>query len=190
MAIIIIDNGSKHIRALIHVFPSAQVLSYKTLPRAHIQKNDLIILSGGHTIPILWHKKEYANEAKLIKKHKGPIIGICLGFELIAHVYGSHLHFLNNRRAGMVQIRSEGKNSIVPSDVKIEVFEAHNWSVPRVKSPLVALAVSDDGVEVLKHKRKPIYAVQFHPEKSPKEASRAIFDAILEAVGAKYTRAN
>lgn len=182
MSIVLVDNESKYTSALLKVLRDARplVVNYKDLDYRNFAKSDVVILTGGHGDPILWHKKQYAKETELVRRHKGPIIGICLGFELIAHVYGSHLHFLNSRRKGEVQLAPTQNNRLnIPGSV--QVYENHNWSVPKVKRPLVPLAHSGDGVEIFKHSRKPIYGLQFHPEESSSEGM-ALFNAILDEV--------
>lgn len=184
MSFVIVDNESKYTTALLKLlYPEhPRVINYKDLDYRKLSKGDVIILTGGHRDPILWHKKQYAKESELIKKHKGPIIGICLGFELIAHVYGSHLHLLNARRKGEVNLIPSGLGPIeIPKSV--HVYENHNWSVSNVRRPLKTLASSIDGVELFMHSRKPIYGLQFHPEESSSD-SMAIFKEILEHIKA------
>ena len=41
---------------------------------------------------VLYSDGVYNTELELIKNHRGPIVGICLGMELIAHAYDMHLH--------------------------------------------------------------------------------------------------
>lgn len=156
------------------------VISYEELDYRNLSKGDIVILTGGHGDPILWHKKQYAKESELVKRHKGSIIGICLGFELIAHIYGSHLHLLNTRRKGEVQLAPTVKSNLnIPTSIR--VYENHNWSVLALKRPLKLLAHSVDGIEVLKHSRKPIYGLQFHPEESSL-GGMEIFSSILKKV--------
>lgn len=182
MSIIIIDNGSKYTKSLLKVLKheKPQIINYKDLDYKKLTKGDIVILTGGHGDPILWHDKQYSKEIELVKKHKGPIIGICLGFELIAHIYGSHLHILNERRKGEVQLTPSNKSPIAIPEF-VEVYENHNWSVQKLKRPLRALAFSEDGIEIFKHARKPIYGLQFHPEESS-PSGLAIFNAIIEDV--------
>lgn len=182
MAITIVDNESKYTASLLKLLAheKPRVVHYSELDYKKIAKGDTVILTGGHGDPVLWHKKQYAREAALIKHHKGPVIGICLGHELIAHIYGSHLHFLDGRRKGEVYLRAARKSSVyIPKMVR--VYENHNWSVRTLKRPLKALVFSTDGVEILKHSRKPIYGLQFHPEESSAAAKQLFFD-ILEKV--------
>ncbi|MEI6144754.1 MAG: gamma-glutamyl-gamma-aminobutyrate hydrolase family protein, partial [Candidatus Berkelbacteria bacterium] len=46
----------------------------------------------------------------------------------------------------------------------LKVYESHRWIVKKVGEDLLALAKSEDGIEVIKHKNRLIYGVQFHPE--------------------------
>jgi GMP synthase (glutamine-hydrolysing) len=162
----VIDNGSTYISELMTSLKErkAVLISYDSLDHTKINDQDLVILSGGHGFPVLWHDEEYKNEINIIKHHRGPIIGICLGFELISHVFGSHLHQLKERRKGAITISPAIKNSIVTEDRDFSVFVNHNWSVEKLQKPLVALAYSSDGVEVMRHTSRPIYGMQFHPE--------------------------
>ena len=182
MSFVIVDNGSKYTQALqkllFHEKPL--VIHYKNLDYKKLSRGDIVILTGGHGDPILWHKKEYTPEIDLIKKHKGPIIGICLGFELIAHVYKSHLHLRNDRRKGEITLIGTSKSPII-IPTKVSVYENHNWSVLKLKRPLVPLAYSKDGVEIMKHARKPIYGIQFHPEESS-SAGASVFSEIISKV--------
>ena len=182
MSIIIVDNGSSYTKNLAQFLQveSPTIISYEDLDPHNIPKGTTVLLTGGHQYPVLWHKKQYGKEAALIKKHKGPVIGICLGFELIAHTYGSHLHLLNERRKGEVTLIPTGLGPLtIPASVA--VYENHNWSVQKLKRPLRALARSEYGIEILKHSRKPIYGMQFHPEMSSKNGA-ALLTAILDQV--------
>jgi anthranilate/para-aminobenzoate synthase component II len=182
MATILVDNESKYTSALQKALHTERpiVINYNDLDYKKLSKGDIVILTGGLKDPILWHKKQYYKETQLVKRHKGPIIGICLGFELIAHIYGSHLHLLNTRRKGEIGLSSTkfGKLSVPDS---VLVYESHNWSVPKLKRPLKAVAYSDDGIEIFKHSRKPIYGMQFHPEESS-SGGMIIFNEILESL--------
>ena len=181
MAVVIVDNGSKYTPKLIEMLAdrSPRVVAYTDIDNGTIQRNDTIILTGGHAEPILWHKKQYARETRLVNRHKGTIVGICFGFEVIAHVYGSHLHLRHNRIKGDLSLKMTGRGRIaIPNS--ITVYENHNWTLPKVRRPLIATAYSEYGVEAFQHSRKPIYGMQFHPEMSGSEG-RALLNDILDA---------
>lgn len=183
MHVVIIDNGSTYISDVEDLFSEydTDIISYNQLGNHKISDETLLVLSGGHNFPVLWHENEYKTELNYIKNHKGPIIGICLGFQLIAHAYGSHLHLLARRRHGKLSLTAIGDSRLLGDSTHVTVYESHHWSVQNVHDPLIALAKSVDGIEILKHKEKPIYGVQFHPEKD--HSGHEIIQNILTRFG-------
>ena len=97
-----------------------------------------------------------------------PVLGVCLGHQCIAEVFGGKVV----RAARLVH----GKSSMISHD-RTELFAGlpdpfeagryHSLTVERASFPssLVATAESDDGeIMGLQHRDFPIYGVQFHPE--------------------------
>lgn len=164
---LIIDNGSRHIRALTTLLQAYDpvVVSYGDLESASIAKDEVIILSGGHKVPIvLWHDRWYRRELDIIARHPGLIIGICLGAELIAHHYGSSLRRLPGLLRGNTQLTPTRHDTHGFFAGHQYMYESHRWAITSVKPPLVALATSRTGVEAFCHTTKPRYGLQFHPE--------------------------
>lgn len=184
MAVYIINNGSGLLKNLLNLLSaySPKLINRDELDKFKPTKDDLLVLSGGHEFPVLWHQKEFGPELQLVKKHKGPIIGICLGFELITHAYGSHLHQSNRREHRIIKIYNTKYSSIIPDRVKVRVFESHIWSTLHVEKPLIPLAFSSEGIEIIKHRTKPIYGLQFHPEYEDGNNGKIIFDKIISEI--------
>jgi len=157
MKTLIINNGSSFIKKLTQLTKGkVKVVPYNKLNKIDIKQYDRLILSGGHKFPA--SSNNYSQEIKLIKNSKIPILGICLGFELICKAFGSKLGKLSKREKGILNIRLKNQQH------KIKVYESHLYSIKNVKRPLQALAKSKYGIEIVKHKTKPIIGVQFHPE--------------------------
>ena len=133
--------------------------------RSAFKKYDKIILSGGHTFNVLNPNKTFQNEAKIIMGFKKPLLGICLGFQLICKIYGAHIEQLKEYEHGLLKI-NKIKDDIVLSDIpnSFYVFENHHNSVKSIGKQLIPLAVSKQGIEMVRHVSKPIYGTQFHPE--------------------------
>jgi GMP synthase (glutamine-hydrolysing) len=172
MKILLVDNGSRYINKLKKLSRATKTINWQKLNRKLYSQYDMIILSGGHLMPVLNHDLEFKKEIALIKKINKPIIGICLGSELIAHSFGAKLKLLKHKY--------RGKKTITEGEDKFSVYESHRWVVKRLPSSLVSLAKSKDGVEIFKHKTRPIYGLQFHPEMLVRETSgRKIFEKII-----------
>jgi gamma-glutamyl-gamma-aminobutyrate hydrolase PuuD len=63
---------------------------------------------------------------------------------------------------------------------KIKVFEAHHWAITDLGKYLKGLAKSRTGYEIIKHKTKNIFGLQFHPEMLDNEsAGDEIFRRII-----------
>lgn len=166
MEILIVDNGSFYLDKLVSLLPSCtiQIVSYPNLKTVNAKKFDGVILSGGHSLSIVGHDEAYSGELKLIKSIAVPLLGICLGCELIAFAYDTQLTRLEKEERGVLSVEMIKKDHIFHNIHDLKVYEAHRWAIKQTPTELIPLALSQDGVEVFKHKTKCLYGVQFHPE--------------------------
>ncbi len=96
-----------------------------------------------------------------------PILGICLGFELICEKYGAMVRRHKKRIEGIKNIRLGQKDKLFDSLHVPTVYENHIYRVEEAPVDFDILATSDSGIEAIKHKKKKLYGVQFHPEVYP-----------------------
>jgi GMP synthase (glutamine-hydrolysing) len=178
MKILLINNHSKHLKKLQNILKNCKVqdckittIDFQKVTLDYATKFDAIILSGGyHVSSVVNHPEVYSNELKIIKKSNKPILGICLGFELIACSYNENLTKRKFLKKDIVPVKileqDELFNNIPLFHKHIKAYESHIWTLRTLKksSKFQVLAKSKYGIEVIKHKTKPIYGVQFHPE--------------------------
>jgi GMP synthase-like glutamine amidotransferase len=168
MNILLIDNGSAYITELKRLLSSHNVthIKYNLADLATAGRYDLIILSGGHTFSVVNHDLMYEKELDIIKKSLRPILGICLGSQLIAHAYGAKIEKMDYKEHGMVKMEIIQSDRIFKGieETSVQVFENHRWVIREVPPVFDVLATSKDGIEVIKHCMRPIYGFQFHPE--------------------------
>jgi len=166
MKILIVDNGSTYLaklKSLTSKYPTS-IKKYSTLTVADHTGFDLIILSGGHNYPVIDHDSVYQLEIDLIKDSPTPILGICLGFELIAHVFDATLVQISAKEKSILEIGKIVQDPVLDGLSSLKVFENHRYVVRDVGPSLVAIAGSVDGIEIIRHKDRLIYGFQFHPE--------------------------
>ena len=103
-------------------------------------------------------------------KDKLPILGICLGHQSIAQVFGAEVTRAKNMMHGKTSTMKQTKECIIFKDIP-EEFVATRYhslivnkdSLPDAIEP-TAYSTDDNEIMALKIKDKEIYGVQFHPE--------------------------
>jgi carbamoyl-phosphate synthase small subunit len=127
-------------------------------------KPDGVFLSNGPGDPAVL---DYAiANAREIIAHDVPVFGICLGHQILGLAMGARTfklkfghrganHPVKDLRTGKVEITSQNHGFAVdPDSVAADTEVTH-------------LNLYDGTVEGLKHKTKPVFSVQYHPEASP-----------------------
>jgi GMP synthase (glutamine-hydrolysing) len=167
--ILLINNQTHFIDDLINILSAHQmeIIDFQKVQPENIQGFDCVILSGGGTAgEVSENEVLYENEIKIVREANIPIFGICEGFQVIGAAYQSDFQTFKPYRKGVNKIQVLVDDPIFQGLKKLElrVFEYHHIAISRLSDDLVSLAVSQDGIEVMKHKNKLIYGVQFHPE--------------------------
>lgn len=88
-----------------------------------------------------------------------PILGICAGMQTISLVFGDPLTAC--LQIGITEITALKDNSLFHGDFK--AYALHNYSVTPSQD-FESLAKSTKCIQAIKHKKKDIYGVLFHPE--------------------------
>lgn len=167
MKTLIINNNSKHLDELKSLFKNVEIINKENL-NEHLNLNnyDLLVLSGGSNVPtVLRHPDEYNFEMNLIRETNIPIIGICLGLEIITKAFDGELQELPTEHRGLVKLKIEDfdlKAKI--NSESLEVTEGHHVGVKNLPKEFISCASSTHGMEIVKHINKPILGFQFHPE--------------------------
>lgn len=135
------------------------------LSKMDISNYNCFILSGSSQYSVLNHLELYSSEINLIKTSDKPILGICLGFELICFAFNEKLIFNKKRTKGEFLVNKISEDKIFNNiNFPISVYENHRWNILETKN-LKILGKSKKNIEIVKHPRKIIYGFQFHPEK-------------------------
>lgn len=182
MKILIVDNHSVNTKKLVHLFAGfdISVCDCDSFSPEKTENFDLVVLSGGsHVYAAENTKKAYDTEIDFIKTTKKPIIGICLSCQLIAKAFGGTLEKLEEKKHGIFEIKL-GKKSY-------NVYKSHKYAIDKLPPQLELIAESETGPEIIKHKTKPVYGFQFHPEVFPRKTDRKkLFLSIVKELPISY----
>lgn len=186
MKTLLVDNGSTLTEKLAKLSPGQEdIVSYSNIPN-DISNYSLIILSGSSLFPIEGNEEKLAKEINLIQNIHVPLVGVCFGHELIAHAYGSPLTQMP-QHVGMTEIWVTAPHPMFLSKEVFSVYENHQYGVTEVTEELEILARSDHAIAVLKHKTKPIYGLQFHPEHhTEQQFGDEVFLKLFDELMAEY----
>ena len=172
MKILLVDNNTAHLQKLSLALAGHRIERqvYKPGIEFRHRGKDLVILSGGGgeglEINDLLHRGKlwYQDEMEFVLSCNKPIIGICMGFEVIARAYGEKIENLGYLVEGPQTVHSTKKGQSVLDLPMLEQFESHYWRVQKAPKDFEVLAQSDTGIEIIRHKKLPVIATQFHPE--------------------------
>ncbi len=182
MKVYVVDNGGqwthREWRVLKYLGVDAKIVP-NTTPLSEFNSVDAVVLSGGAP-SIFYEKDKLGLQDAYLDELDVPILGICVGAQLIAEHFGG--------RCGPAEFPEYGKTEIEIHDpdelfegipAKIVVWESHNDEI-KDPGPLIPLASSRNcRYQAVKHPSKPIYGVQFHPEVEHTEYGDKIFQNFL-----------
>jgi anthranilate synthase component 2 len=122
---------------------------------------------------------------ELIRSLEGrtPILGVCLGQQAIAEVYGGRIDYAPELMHGKTSyVNHDGSDLFVDVESPFVATRYHSLVVDPLTFPpaLKRIAWTDDGVIMgLRHLHLPVWGVQFHPESIMTPAGKTILRNFL-----------
>jgi anthranilate synthase component 2 len=145
---------------------------------------DGIILSPGPGTPL--NPKDVGVCTDIIKNLAGriPILGVCLGHQLIGHLYGGKIAKIEPRHGQKSLIKKKINSKILQNiNGNFEAMRYHSLVIEKENFPseLNITATTKDGIIMaIEHFNYQVYGVQFHPESIGTFEGKKIIENFLE----------
>ena len=171
MKILLIDNYDSFTYNLFHyiskIKKNVEVIRNDKIDGKTILRNryDKIVISPGPGNP-----NQAGNCLKIVKEvyKKIPILGVCLGHQIIGQVFGSKIIQAKKLMHGKTSKIITNKTGVLKNLPKtFEATRYHSLIIEKksLSKDLEITAVTKDGLIMgVKHKKYHVHGVQFHPE--------------------------
>ena len=171
MKILLIDNYDSFTYNLYHYLSSLKcnVEVYRnnkiTIDQIKIKKFDKIVISPGAGYP-----KHSGHCPKIVKYFapKIPILGVCLGHQIIGQVFGSKIIHAKKLMHGKLSvIKHKNKGILKGLNKTFEATRYHSLIVDKKnlgKNLIITAETKNKVIMGIMHKKYNVHGVQFHPE--------------------------
>jgi GMP synthase (glutamine-hydrolysing) len=186
--ILILDYGSQFTQLIARRVREAHVYSEVRLPQRGLEFiRDFapkgIILSGG---PSSVFDRDAPTADPGLLDLGIPVLGICYGMQLLAHLAGGQVEPSSEREYGRAEIEIRDGAPLFAGfaeGAKITVWASHGDRIPRAPPGFRVTATSANApVAAFTHETKPLYGLLFHPEVAHTPRGGEIIDNFLFAV--------
>jgi len=142
---------------------------------------DGIFLSNGPGDPK--EVKEIIENIKLLINKEIPMFGICLGHQLISLACGGDTKKLKyGHRGGNHPVKDLSLNKIMIT-AQNHGYVVDEESLKGLDVEITHINLNDGSIEGIKHTKKPVFTVQYHPEASPgPKDSNYLFDDFIKLI--------
>ncbi len=166
--IIVLDFGSQYSQLIARRIREAkvfsQILPFNTsINEIRKLKPHGIILSGG-PCSIYDEKAPYPDTG--IFDLDIPILGICYGMQLICKKFGGTVARAQRREYGSAQLLVDEQEGFLNNLTSpLAVWMSHGDQLSTLPADFIRIAHTDNSpIAAMRHKVRPLYGVQFHPE--------------------------
>jgi GMP synthase (glutamine-hydrolysing) len=183
--VLIVDFGSQYTQLIARRVREARVYSEihpctTKLEALKARRPAAIILSGG---PASVYGSDAPHVDPGIFELGVPVLGICYGLQLIAHMLGGRVEKADAREYGAAKVtvqKREGVLGRLPQGESIDVWMSHGDSIAVLPTGFETLGVSDNTpFAAVGNASRKIYGIQFHPEVVHTPRGREVLAAFL-----------
>ncbi len=185
-SIAVLDFGSQYTQVIARRIRECNVYSkiyHYSTPASVLKAENVagIILSGGPS-SVLGKKVPLPDEK--IFDLGVPVLGICYGLQLIAHLLGGKVEKSDRREYGHSRLEiTEGGDLLDGLGKSLRVWNSHGDKVIKLPRGFIATARTDNSdFAAIEHPKKKFFGLQFHPEVSHSEQGILILENFIRNI--------
>lgn len=172
MKILLIDNYDSFTYNLFHLLEQYDdadvcVLRNDQVNPSEIGSYDAVVLSPGPGLP---SESVFLMEAARESVKHTKVLGVCLGHQALAEVFGASLKNLDRVNHGVglrTNVIKQDDSIFKGIPVSFISGRYHSWVIdPHSLPPELLVTAEDDdqNIMAIRHVRLPVWGIQFHPE--------------------------
>ncbi|MEE9154081.1 MAG: glutamine-hydrolyzing GMP synthase [candidate division NC10 bacterium] len=137
-----------------------------------------IILSGG---PASVYDRDAPLLDQAVLALDRPVLGICYGMQVLTHLLGGKVAAAQEREYGKAELRIDDPSDLLAGlGTETIAWMSHGDKVLSLPSEWTAIAHTENApYAAMRHVKRPLYAVQFHPEVIHTPMGRQILENFL-----------
>lgn len=176
MNILLVDNRDSFTYNLVHWVAQCgrrmpDIVRYDEFDAAVLSCYDLLIVSAGPG-----HPQEYAKYLPVVSQPTIPVLGICLGMQIINTVFGGTVGPFDSCIHGQT-------DTVIVDGELLRVARYHSLCVQEIGLGLEPLWINNENIPMgIKHCEKPILGYQFHPESFLTEKPEVFFEYAMREI--------
>ncbi|MDS1268991.1 aminodeoxychorismate synthase component I [Lipingzhangella sp. LS1_29] len=187
MRILLVDNHDSYTYNLFQLLASVAatpptVVTNDDAAWSHLDLHsfDAAVVSPGPGRP--QHPRDIGHGIRILDDAQLPVLGVCLGHQLLAHHSGAEIALAPAPRHGhLTRVRHDGTGPFAELPQGFTAVRYHSLAATEpLPADLRATAWAEDGVLMgLAHRELPRWGVQFHPESIATEHGRDLVTNFL-----------
>ncbi|UCD93142.1 MAG: GMP synthase subunit A [Methanobacteriota archaeon] len=183
MRIFVVDNGGqwthREWRVLKYLGMETEIIPNSS-PYEDLDVDGLVLSGGAPRVGL--DTEKMGRNGEYLEKAVFPILGICAGHQFMAIYFGGKAEPAGIPEFGKTQVVVDEEDELfVDLPVSFQAWLSHNDEVSELPQDFISLAHSNNCKhQAMKHTKRPLYGVQFHPEVEHTEHGYEIFKNFLK----------
>lgn len=175
--IALIDCGSNkvgNISSILENSTTVQIIRLQDIDYKVLNHFKAVVISGAPILLTEINPLPYINSFEWVKEYLKPILGICFGHQILGLQYGAQITSMIEDRQWQEIILKKQDPLFEGIAEKFFMQEDHCEHITLPKAFKLLASSKSCQNEAMKHKTKPHYGVQFHPEVSTSDGELLI----------------